>query len=327
MMMQQLLCLLTLLLVCSTAGATGFERIAVPDGNAAPLEVGIWYPTDTPAKLTKLGPFEMQLALGAPIAPRADHTPYPLVMISHGSGGTYLGHFDTAIALTNAGYIVAAVMHRGDNYADDSRVTHIMDRPAHIRHVLDHLLESWQGREHIDPARIGMFGFSAGGFTTLVLIGGEPDFTTIEPYCRDHAQEFTCQLVSGQASDKVTTSSASLNEPRIRAAVVAAPALGFTFAPHGLERVSVPVELWRAEADTILPFPNYAEAVRASLPVPPSINVEPNAGHFDFLTPCSEALRAIAEAICTSAEGFDRQAFHDRFNASLIRFFDTQLTP
>jgi predicted dienelactone hydrolase len=41
-------------------------------------------------------------------------------------------------------------------------------------------------------------------------------------------------------------------------AVVAAPALGFTFSPDGLKNVTVPVQLWRAEDDVIVPHPRYA---------------------------------------------------------------------
>ncbi len=39
------------------------------------------------------------------------------------------------------------------------------------------MLSTWQGRAAIDPQRVGMFGFSAGGFTALAIIGGVPDFT------------------------------------------------------------------------------------------------------------------------------------------------------
>lgn len=48
-----------------------------------------------------------------------------------------------------------------------------------------------------------------------------------------------------------------------------------------------PVQLWRADNDVILPHPRYAEAVRLALPETPDHHVVPNAGHFDFLVPCS----------------------------------------
>jgi predicted dienelactone hydrolase len=114
-------------------------------------------------------------------------------------------------------------------------------------------------------------------------------------------------------------------DPRIKAAVVAAPALGFTFSPDGLKNVKVPVQLWRADDDVMLPHPRYAEAVRLALPETPDYHVVPNAGHFDFLVPCSGALASVAPAICTSAVGFDRAAFHASFDAAVLGFFNTTL--
>lgn len=106
---------------------------------------------------------------------------------------------------------------------------------------------------------------------------------------------------------------------------MAAPALGFTFSPDGLKNIKVPVQLWRAEEDTVLPHPRYAEAVRLALPQAPEYHVVSNAGHFDFLAPCSSALASMVPAICASAPGFDRVAFHTHFNAAVVGFFSKTL--
>jgi predicted dienelactone hydrolase len=112
-----------------------------------------------------------------------------------------------------------------------------------------------------------------------------------------------------------------VHDARIRAIVVAAPALGFTFSKAGLAAVKIPVQLWRAADDRILPQPLYAEAVNLALPTPPEYRVIDHAGHFDFLAPCSAGLQKLAAPICTSAPGFDRAAFHDDFNRQIVRFF------
>jgi predicted dienelactone hydrolase len=113
---------------------------------------------------------------------------------------------------------------------------------------------------------------------------------------------------------------------RIKALVVAAPALGFTFA-NGLAEVTQPVQLWRADDDQVLPAPAYADAVRAALPSPPEFHEVVGAGHFDFLAPCSEKLAQFVPIICRSAPGFDRAAFHARFDAAVVTFFRRTLTP
>ncbi len=306
-----------LALAGACAHAAGFQQGWVADPDAKPLAVGIWYPTPAPARPLELGPVTMQVAADGPVQGKG----LPLVVMSHGSGGSLLGHADTAIALADAGFVVAAVTHTGDNYADDSRSTDIMDRPRQITRVIDHLLQAWPGRSVLDASRIGMFGFSAGGFTTLVNIGGVPDFSTIAPMCRQHSGDFACQLLARSRRPAAPPPAGGAADARIRAAVVAAPALGFTFSHDGLRNVRVPVQLWHAAEDALVPHPRYAEAVRRALPQAPDYHVVPGAGHFDFLAPCSKAMAALAPAVCASAPGFDREAFHVRFNAQVVGFF------
>jgi predicted dienelactone hydrolase len=176
----------------------------------------------------------------------------------------------------------------------------------------------------IDPLRIGIFGFSSGGFTALASVGGVPDFAKIGPMCAQYPGDYVCGLVARSGGNVTALQTSAMNgaaDPRIKAAVVVAPALGFTFSPDGLKNVKAPVQLWRAENDLIVPHPRYAEAVRLALPRAPEYHVVANAGHFDFLAPCSSALASIAPPICTSASGFDRAAFHVIFNAAVVSFF------
>ncbi len=146
--------------------------------------------------------------------------------------------------------------------------------------------------------------------------------------CRQYPGDFACQLIAKSGNNlaaPLTTTTARAADPRIKAAVVAAPALGFTFSPDALKNVKVPVQLWRADNDVLLPHPRYAEAVRLALPQAPDYRVVPAAGHFDFLVPCGNALASIAPAICASAAGFDRVAFHASFNAAVVSFLNKTL--
>ena len=299
------------------AHAAGFQQGVAADPGGKPLAIGIWYPSQATAKPLSLGPTTMTVAADAPVNGKA----LPLIVMSHGTGGSFLGHFDTAVTLADAGFVVVAMTHTGDHYADQSRSVDIMDRPRQVSRVIDHMLSTWQARAVIDPQRVGMFGHSAGGFTTLALIGGLPDFSTIAPMCRQYPGDFACQLLARSEHPAVVPAATPVADARIKAAVVAAPALGFTFAPDGLKGVKVPVQLWRAENDVLVPHPRYAEAVRLALPEAPDYRVVANAGHFDFLAPCSAALAALAPPICTSAAGFDRAAFHADFDAEVVKFF------
>ena len=300
--------------------AAGFQRDSAADPDGKPLEIGIWYPSSAATRPLVMGPTTMNVAVNA----SAQGKDLPLVVMSHGNGGFFLSHFDTAISLADAGFVVVALTHTGDNYADQSRSTYVMDRPRQISRVIDHMLSKWDGHAVIDPLRIGIFGFSSGGFTALASIGGVPDFAKIGPMCAQYPSDYACGLIAKSGGNVTAPRTSAINsgaDARIKSAVVVAPALGFTFSPDGLKNVKVPVQLWRAENDLIVPHPRYAEAVRLALPQAPDYHVVANAGHFDFLAPCSSALASIAPPICTSAGGFDRAVFHASFNAEVVSFF------
>jgi predicted dienelactone hydrolase len=308
------------------AGNVGFTELKISDGSAKPLVIGVWYPTDAPASPQPLLAFMQTVAPAGPVVGRR----LPLVVMSHGNGGSYEGHYDTALALAHAGFVVAAISHTGDTWDDQSHATDMWLRPAHIHRLIDYMLAEWPQHDRIDAGRVGMFGFSSGAFTALVVAGGVPDFSKIAPHCVDHPDFFDCQLIRKAGVDPTTryaglTASSWVHDPRVKAAVVAAPALGFTFGTEGLKNVRIPIQLWRDADDHILPHPYYAEAVRTALPNAPEFHLVDNADHFDFLAPCSDRLRQLAPQICISRPGFDRAAFHADFNAKVVAFFQKTL--
>jgi predicted dienelactone hydrolase len=304
--------------------SAGFEQVTVPDPSGPPLEVGIWYPSQDPVTSQRLGAFEQSVANGGAVAGRG----LPLIVMSHGTGGSFEGHYDTALALAEAGFVVAAVTHTGDNYQDRTQVGRLENRPRHIKILIDYMLVSWPHHDTIDPSRIGMFGFSAGGFTALVAIGGTPDMSTIAPYCAAHPDEWTCRMIKDRNINLSSPSAGVsdwVHDPRIAAAVIASPALGYAFSAKSLSAVTVPIQLWRGDSDEILPQPNYAQTVYDRLAVKPEYHVVANAGHFAFLAPCSPSLAAMVPEICHDPEGFDRSAFHREFNPAVVAFFKAKL--
>ena len=299
----------------------GFARLSVPDPEDAPLDVGVWYPTDSRPGFGLVGISPQIVAGNGNVAGRS----LPLIVISHGNGGLLSSHSDTALALASAGFVVAAVTHTGDNAQDDRYVgtpRWLVDRPRHVRLVLDHLLGQWQARAQLDPSRIGVFGFSAGAFTALVAMGGVPDLTRIDTHCRTH-QEVACQLWK-QSPAAAVAPARWVHDSRIRAAVVAAPGYGFTFEPDGLSQVKAEVELWNGAEDNLVPYDTNVAPVRRLLPNPPEYHVVPGAGHFAFLAPCPAWLFPM---ICKDPQGFDRTAFHRDFNRAVVAFYQRALGP
>jgi predicted dienelactone hydrolase len=284
--------------------SVGFETAQLADGTP----VAVWYPAqaETPQHDMQFGLYTQHVAPGAPaVAGR-----YPLVVISHGSGGDFAEHLDTAATLVQQGFVVASLTHPGDNWRDQSGAANVTARPRALSSLISFMLDQWHGKALIDPARIGAFGFSSGGFTVLAA------------HCAQHPAFYACQVVRDRGTAAVQPWS-DAHDPRIKAIVVAAPALGFTYAGGGLAGVTVPVQLWHAASDRIVPAPFYAHAVRDALPTPPEFQEVPGAGHFDFIAPCTDP-QSVPQ-ICSSAEGFDRAAFHRTFNEQLSRFLTQHL--
>jgi predicted dienelactone hydrolase len=181
-------------------------------------------------------------------------------------------------------------------------------------------LTSWRGRGHLDPQRIGVFGFSAGATTALIAIGGMPDLRRIASQCSIRP-EFVCKITNPAAYRDLPPQPWQ-SDSRIRAAVVAGPGLGFTFVPGGLANVSVPVQLWAGSNDQIVPFATNAGLIRLSLPRPPEIHLVRGAVHYSFLAPCG---LIGPPQFCRDPDGFDRSAFHRAFNTSVVNFFNANL--
>ncbi len=318
-MLRPALATLSLLLsctvaLCAAAQPAAYQHLVTPEGT----ELGVWYPTDGTPTHQRLGLYDQDVVAGGNLTP-GEH---PLVVISHGTGGDFAGHVDTAVALAQAGFIVAALTHPGDNWHDNSRATRIEDRPKALSALITYMLGTWHDHATIDPQRIGAFGFSSGGFTVLAAAGGKPDLTRIAGHCAQHPRVFDCQLI--QSQPRATPAAwPDLRDARIKAIVVAAPALGFTFDRSGLADVTIPVQLWRADDDHILPAPDYADAVRAALPASPEFHAVPGADHFDFLAPCAQP--TIVPMLCKSTPPFDRVRFHALFDEQIVRFFTASL--
>jgi predicted dienelactone hydrolase len=301
----------------------GFQHFDIPDPKGgAPIEVGVWYPAQPAAGApTALVQGDTVLP-GAPV--KGAHL--PLVVMSHGNGGEFAGHHDTALALAEAGFVAAALTHKGDNYRDTSGAVAIWERPRQLKVLIDFMLADWAEHADLDPERVGAFGFSAGGFTVLAAAGGDADLQKVPPHCQAHPDFYDCKLVA-KAHLTVMPKVAWTHDSRIKAVVSAAPAIGFTFGTEGLVNVRQPVQLWRAADDQVLPHPYYAEAVREALPKPPEMHVVDKAGHYDFLAPCTAQLAEHYPEICVSEPGFDRAAFHARFDREVVAFFERTLPP
>ena len=303
----------------------GFRFIAVPATAGGPtLDGGIWYPSSEPpgqidlGKVTAISGITVHGAKDCPIS----GDKLPLVVVSHGRGGHFASHHNTAEALADAGFIVAAINHPGDTSFDMSRsddLSAFVERPADIKRLIDFMLTLSPTAPNIDPQRVGFYGFSRGGFTGLVIIGASPDWSAATAFCQ-HSSSHWCEKIRR----KEFPAQPFAHDPRIKAAVIADP-LAVFFTPDNLAAVKVPVQLWASELGGDGVTDRQVALVDSNLPAAHESHVVPNSGHFAFLIPCPPALAEAIPEICTDPPGFDRVAFHKQFNADVLAFFRAQL--
>ncbi len=283
----------------------GFINLTLKDPvEGGPMPAIVVYPTKAEAGTTSLGPFTILATRGVAPAPGS----HPLIVFSHGTGGSNLGHHDSLTALARAGFIAAAVEHPRDNYRDDSGFgtdLQVIGRPHHIVALIDGVLADPIVGPLIDRGRVGMAGHSAGGYTSLVIAGAVPNFALAKAYREAVAFDFYRQRSDAVKDPRRKPDLQYIADPRVRAIVLMAPAIGYAFDKASLVNVRIPVRLYRPSADEMLPQGWHGDRIAQSLAVPPEYVELEGAGHFVFLAPCSSTFALMARQICTDPPGID----------------------
>ena len=295
-----------------------------------PMPGFVFYPsTEAGEGTTAIGPYDVAVAFGVPEQPGAK----PLVVISHGHGGSNLGHHDLAAYLARNGFIVATIEHPRDNFRDSSgngQAAVMAGRPIQVAATISALLADPRWNRLVDADRIGVAGFSAGGYTSLLVVGAEPRFDRFLGYCERHPGDVEiCGLVKqlgDGAKDALATLQAEFarrgrtSDPRVRAAFAMAPQ-SIPFDAAGAAAINRPVFLYYGEHDRVLLPAENALHIAPLISTLDGIRRVPKAGHYVFLAPCSEALAREVGEICRDPAGVDRVKVHAQVNADALAFF------
>jgi predicted dienelactone hydrolase len=340
------------LATAALAGPVGERHFTTTDATAAlrdsehksTVRVTVWYPAAEGVKEERIDlgpPGKPMFTVGqvAQNAAFADARPRPVILFSHGFGGAarMMGWF--GVPMARAGYVVVAVDHPGNNGVDKMTIAGAImswDRAQDLRAALDAAKADPAIGPHMDVKRLGVSGFSAGGFTSLVSAGARVDMNRFQAFCKTHPTDGVCapqkefvvtmdQAQGALASPDLAAEAAHAGDdhtiPGVKAAFAIAPAIVQALPPEGLAKMRVPVAILLGDADPVAP-PDTNGLVAAKAIPHAELKVLPGVGHYDFLSTCTPAGQAVVP-VCTAK--VDQDQTHQAAIEMALAFFGKTL--
>ncbi len=306
------------------------------------LRCTIWYPaSDTAVEVRQtVGDpsdplFEAGMAApGAPFAPSV--YAWPLVLLSHGTGGSAIQLAWLGTALARAGFIAVAVDHPGNNSLAPMTPEGMAlwwERATDLSEVLDGMLADGEFGPRIDPKLVAAAGYSLGGYTVLEIAGARTDIQRLFELCAKNDDNAVCHVPEAHgmgsvddilratrktSGESLARSGESFRDPRIKAVFAIAPALGFTLTEESLREIKRPVEMVVGDADRIAPADTNADYVQTYVHGA-GVTLLPKVSHYTFLDTCTAAGKKVLPRYC--ADDVDRDAIHAQVAGQAVGFF------
>lgn len=345
-----LIALASLIYNANIYSAVGYQQFKYTDESrrnwsntaARPMFTYVWYPAAANSEIVEISfPLEQPIFLAGKAAKNAplltnDKT-YPLVVMSHGTGGSGLQMMWLGRRLAEAGFISAAVNHHGNTAAEthyDARGFRLFwERTTDLSKVIDRLLSEPMFEDAIDLDRIAAIGFSLGGYTVTALAGGRIDLDQFEQFCASGKRDATCgsqnefpeadiefqKLIDSdpRVKQSIAKHKHNYHDPRIKAAIALAPALGAAFTQESLNNIQIPMYFIAGEMDRIAPAQTNAQHLTQSIPNAQFKIAHAKAGHYIFLNSCTEHGRQYI-SLCQDDEEIEREEIHDAVTCDII---------
>jgi predicted dienelactone hydrolase len=318
-------------------------------GASDPVLNGIvWYPAESTneEKDQYIGPPDAPLFFAGHAAKDATLAPsfsrYPLVALSHGTGGSAMQMAWLGTYLAARGYIAVAVNHPGNNAVTGYTTQGFVEgweRAKDISTAITDMLSDPRFGESIDIGRIGAAGFSYGGYAMMELAGATTDFNRILAWCDqvkgacnppempDLTQRFQAIQQRADVQEAIQHAGDSYRDSRLRAVFAIAPAVSRAFTPRSLQEIAIPVEIVAGASDQIAPPADNAEYFTRNITGAQLTMLNGGVGHYTFLDVCTDAGKKRLPQLCVDNPGVDRQAIHREVGQMAADFFDRELAP
>ena len=295
-----------------------------------PIRWSAWYPTNAAAieQPVAIPPANPLFVMGA-VAREADLDDhlrcFPVILLSHGTGGTASSLGWLAQRLASAGYVVLGVDHHGNTASEPYRVEGFLcwwERARDLSLLLDVLAEAGPFASRLDLMQVACVGFSLGGYTVLSMLGAITDMTLFREWARRSAlgrgprelpdlPESIEPLLQESAVFRASWDrrSASHLDRRLRTAVVLAPAPPVrAFTPGSLAALTAPVTIMVGEADQEAPAEPCSVWLHRLLRSSSLHLLGRDVGHYTLLCAGTEHGRTLEPHLWVDAPGVDRSA-------------------
>ena len=310
-----------------------------------PLVTTIWYPTVETAQETlwQVDIFKAGWsALSSPVLQA--ESPYPLIVLSHGTGGSALQLSWLAEYLASNGYIVAGVNHHGNTAAEGELLPQGFalwwERTLDLSAVIDELLSDDQLAKHIDKNRIGLAGFSLGGYTVISAAGGITSLQNRNEFCVANSENPICQLPpeakitlaqltgklesNAQASASLGRASNSYKDSRVKAVYSIAPVHGPAFTTKSLQQIDIPLSLVVGSDDQQALLEHNAHLIAQNVSMAKYEELD-DVSHYTFLSRCNNEGRKYVPKLCIDNTSVIRKEVHDSVAEKAHTFFKQHL--
>jgi predicted dienelactone hydrolase len=308
----------------------------------------IWYPSENGAdeKDQFIGPPDAPLFYAGRAAKDAVLAPafnkFPLIALSHGTGGSAMQMAWLGTYLASRGYIVVAVNHPGNNavtgYTTEGFVEG-WERAKDITTAIDGLLQDQRFGSKIDPDCIGAAGFSYGGYAMMELAGAKTDWSRLLAWCNnqksacnppempDLMERFAALKNKPDVQHAIQHAGDSYRDPRIRAVFAIAPAVAQAFTAEALHEIAIPVEIVVGAADPLAPPADNAQFFATNIRGAKLTILPGGVGHYTFLDVGTDAGKKQFPQLLMDNPGVDREAVHKQVSQMAADLFDKELAP
>jgi len=310
------------------------------------LSAVIWYPSEASADEQDQAIGDPPLFLAGRAAKDASLAPsfgtYPLIALSHGTGGSALQMAWMGTYLAARGNIVVAVNHPGNNAVTGYTPQGFMEaweRAKDVSTVIDGMLADRRFGSKIDRERIGAAGFSLGGYTMLELAGATTDFEGLVGWCEqpehrascnppempDLVDKFEAMKDRPEVRQSLQRAADSYRDPRIKAIFAIAPAIARAFHLESLKQIDIPVVIVAGAADSIVPPTENAQVFANNIKGAQLMILPGGVGHYTFLDVGTDLGRSKMPQFFADNPGVDREAVHKQVAEMAGDFFEKQL--